>query len=83
MAPFIRSRFFRGSLAFFFIGTALFVACYGVSLLVEAFDEHGSPGGNVLMIGLGLFLLVLSPIVFIAGLINWRLAHSSPRDANN
>jgi hypothetical protein len=83
MASVSRVRFFRTCLAFFFVGAALFVGGYGVLLFVEAFDGHGSPGGNVLLIGLGLFLLCLSPIGFIAGIINWRLAHSSPEGADS
>jgi hypothetical protein len=75
MASVSFSRFFRTCLALFFVSAALFVGGYGVSLLVEAFDGHGSPGGNFLLIGLGLFLLGLSLIVLVIGVSMWTLAH--------
>jgi len=78
MASVFRSRFFRGCLALFFTGAAFIVGWYGMLLVFEAFDGHGSLMGNTLLFGLGLFLLVLSPIVFILGLINWRSARPSP-----
>jgi len=83
MASVSRSRFFRGCLALFFSGAAFIVGGYGVLLLFEAFDGHGSLAGTTLLFGLGLFLLILSPIVFIVGLINWRLAHRSLEDAGS
>lgn len=83
MASVSRSRLFRACLAFFFVGAALFVGGYAVALFVEALGGHGSPGGNVLLVVLGLFLLFLSPIGFIAGIINWRSAHSSPEGTDS
>ena len=82
MASISSSRFFRECLAFFFASAALIVGCYGVMLLVSAFDGNGSPVGNVLLFGLGLFLLIFSPIVLIFGLINWRKAHPSADGAD-
>jgi hypothetical protein len=75
MVSISRSRFFRECLAFFFVSAALIVGCYGVLLLFSAFDGHGNPVGNAFIFGLGLFLLVFSPVVLILGLINWRKAH--------
>lgn len=82
MASISRSRFFRECLAFFFVSAALFVGGYGVLLLVSAFDGKGSPVGNAFLFGLGLFLLIFSPIVLILGLINWRKAHPSADGAD-
>jgi hypothetical protein len=83
MASVSRSRFFRGCLALFFMGTALIVGCYGVLVLVESFDGRGSSVGNSLLFGLALFFLGLSSIVLIVGLSNWRLAQSSREDAGS
>jgi hypothetical protein len=83
MASVFRSRFFRGCAALFFLGAALLVGCYGVLCLFEAFDRHGSPGGNALLFGLGLLLLCFSAIFLIVGLSNWRLAHPSPVDVSS
>jgi hypothetical protein len=71
MASVFRSRFFRGLIVCIFAGTAILVGYYGVSLLVEAFNGHGSPGGNALLFVLGLILLVLSPVAFIVGIVYW------------
>jgi hypothetical protein len=62
---------------------ALIVGYYRVLLIVGAFDGHGSPLGNVLLTAISLFLLGLSSVIFIVGLINWRLAHASPWDTDN
>lgn len=83
MTSVFRSRFLRTCLALFLSIAAFIVGCYGVLLLFEAFDGHGSPVGDTLLFGFGLFLLALSPIVFILGLITWRLAHPGPEDANS
>jgi hypothetical protein len=83
MAFAFRSPFFRGCLAFLFFGAAFSVGCYGVLVLFEAFDGHGSVLGTTLLLGLALFLLVLSPIVFIAGLTIWRKTHDSRDQADS
>ena len=83
MASVFRSRYFRGFLAFFFLGAAFLIGCYGVVLMVDAFDANGSVVGNTALFGLGLFLLVFSPIVLIVGLMNWRKALNSPEDAES
>jgi hypothetical protein len=77
MASVARSRFFRRCLALFSLGSALLVGCYGILLFAEAFDGHGSPVGNFLLFGLGLFLLVLSIIVLIVGFRIWRSARTT------
>jgi len=69
-----RSRFFRVCIALFFMGAAIFVGLCGVLILVEFFENHGSFWSNVFLSSLGLLLLVLSPFVFIVGLINWPQA---------
>jgi hypothetical protein len=81
VASVARSRFFRGFLIILFQGAALF-GCFAVSLLVEAATGHGSRGGNILILGLGLMLLVLSAVVLIVGIMYWRLSQPSPADAN-
>jgi hypothetical protein len=72
-----RSRIFRGLIVCIFAGAALFVGYYGVLLLVQAFNGHGSPGGNALLFVLGLILLTLSPAAFTAGVVYWTW--SSPK----
>ena len=67
MVSVVRSRFFRGLIAFMLAGAALIVGCYGVLLLVESFNGHGSPEGNFVLFGLALTLLVLSTCAFIFG----------------
>ena len=76
-----RSRFFRGLLVFLFLGPALF-GCLAVRLLVEAATGHGSLAGNILIMGRGLMLPVLSAIVLIFGIIYCRLSRPRPEDAN-
>jgi hypothetical protein len=53
-------------LGLFFTGAALILARYGDLLLVEPFDAHGSLGGDVLLVALGLIFLVLSLAAVIA-----------------
>ena len=82
MASVSHFRFFRGSVVFMFAGAALLVGWYGLSLLVESFDGHGSPAGNVLLFALGLILLVLSAVTFIVGVVRWTSSSPNPRDKN-
>jgi predicted membrane channel-forming protein YqfA (hemolysin III family) len=77
-----RSRFFRGFLVFVFLGAALF-GCLAVRVLVEAATGHGSFGGNILLMGLGLMLLVVSAVAFIVGIICWRSSQPCRKDAKN
>jgi hypothetical protein len=69
MASIFHSRFFRGFIVFLFAGVAFLVGGLAVSLLVEAVTGHGSAGGNIFSIVLGLILLILSPVVLILGII--------------
>jgi cytochrome c oxidase assembly factor CtaG len=83
MAEVSRSGFFRGLIVFICAGAAFIVGYYGVSLLVEAFNRHGSPGGDALLFTLGVILLVLSPVAFIAGIVYWTSARSSPGEKDS
>ena len=81
MTSVFRSRYFRGFVVFMYACAALFVAGLGVSLLRGATGGHGSSSGNVLLFAAGSFLLVLSPAVFILGIVYWNssrpeLAHT-------
>jgi hypothetical protein len=77
MASVFRSRFFRELIASIFAIAAVIVGCYGVFLIVEAFNVHGSSGGNALLFALGLILLVLSVAALIVGsLLAFVSAHS-------
>jgi predicted PurR-regulated permease PerM len=82
MSSIFRSRFIRRVVVFMFAGGALLVGYYGLSLLVEAFDRHGSPGGNAILFALGLILLVLSPLAVIAGVVYWTSSSPNPGDKN-
>jgi cytosine/uracil/thiamine/allantoin permease len=62
----------RGFLALFFFGAAVFFGWLAVSLLVGVVIGHGSAGGNVLSMGLGLMLLILFAFLLVVGIINWR-----------
>jgi len=46
------------------------LGCYGILLLIEALNAHGSPEGNSLLFVLGLFLVVLSAISLAYFLLN-------------
>jgi hypothetical protein len=83
MASASRSRIFRGLIVFIFAGAALLIGYYGVLLLVQAFNGHGSPGGTALLFVLGLILLTLSPAVFIVGIVYWTLSRPSPGERNS
>ena len=83
MASASRSRIFRGLIVFLFAGAALLVGYYGVLLLVQAFNGHGSPGGNALLFVLGLILLALSPAAFIVGIVYWTLSRPSQGEKNS
>jgi predicted membrane channel-forming protein YqfA (hemolysin III family) len=82
MASVSHFRFFRGFVVFVFAGAALLVGWYGLSLLVESFNGHGSPGGNILLFALGLILLVLSAVAFLVGVVRWTSSSPNPRDKN-
>ena len=82
MESVFRSRFFRGLIVFMFAGVALRAGWFAVSLFIGAATRHGSPGGTILSIGLGLILLVLSPSVFLVGIVYWTLSQPSPGDKN-
>jgi len=83
MSSIFHSRFIRGFIVFMFTGVALLVGIYGLSLLVEAFDRHGSPGGNTVLFALSLILLVLASFTFIAGVVYWNRSRRSPEDNNS
>jgi hypothetical protein len=68
MLWFARTRFFRSCFAVFSLGSAIVVAGYGVLLLAEVFDGHGSPTGNFLLFGLGMVFVALSAVVLVVGL---------------
>jgi hypothetical protein len=59
----VRSRILLRLFIFLLGGAALVVGCYGVLLLVEAFDKHGSTVGDIVLFTFGLTLLVLSAVV--------------------
>jgi hypothetical protein len=67
MISVFRSGFFRGVIVLMFASGALIVGGYGVLLLVEAFNGHGSSAGNVLLFALGLLLLFLSVAAIVVG----------------
>jgi len=83
MSSIFRSRFIRGFNVCMFTGVALLVGFYGVSLIVEAFDRHGSSGGNAILFALGLILLVLAPVAFIFGVVYWTRSRPSPKENNS
>jgi len=83
MALVSRSRIFQGLIVFIFAGVALLVGYYGVLLLVQGFNGHGSPGGNALLFVLGLILLALSPAAFIVGIVYWTLSRPSQGEKNS
>jgi uncharacterized membrane protein YobD (UPF0266 family) len=64
------------------IDAALF-ATLAVSLLVGAATGHGSFAGSILISGLGLMLLVVSAVVFVVGIMYWRLSKPGREDAND
>jgi len=77
------SRLFQVCLALFFMGASIFVGLCGVLLLAESFGSHGSFWSIVFLFSIGLILLVLSPFVFIVGLINWQQADPAQRDEDS
>ena len=80
MPSLVRSRLFRELLAVFFIGFGLFIGWPTGSLIIQLVTEHGSPGGNLFRIALVFFLLVLSTLFFIAGIINWNRSRRSEQN---
>jgi hypothetical protein len=77
MAPVSRSRHARGLIVFLFGGAALLFVWLAVSLLVEVVTGHGSSAGNILRIGLSIFLFAVSAIFSIVAILNWRSSHPS------
>jgi cytosine/uracil/thiamine/allantoin permease len=74
----------RGLLAVFFFGAGAFVGWLVVSLLLGVLNGDGSAEGNILSMGLGLMLLILSAFVLVVGIINWgKLSLPSSEDAND
>ncbi len=82
MASVSRTRILRGLLVCLFIGAGC-IGWLAVSLLFEAATGHGSPAGDILIVGLGLLLLLVSAVVLIFGIIYWKLPKPSPGDRNN
>jgi len=82
MASVSRFRFFRGFVVSVFAGAALLVGWYGLSLLTESFNGHGSPGGNVLLFALGMILLVLSPVSLLDAVVRSTSSSANIRDKN-
>lgn len=68
MSTIFCSRVVRRLVALIFAGALLLVGYYGLLLIVEAFDQHGSSAGNAIFFIIGLTLLVLSPFAFIVGI---------------
>jgi hypothetical protein len=80
MSSLVGSRFFRQLSAVFFIGVGLFIGWPSGSLINQLVTEHGSPEGNLLRIALVFFLLVLSALFFIVGIINCRSSRRSQQN---
>jgi hypothetical protein len=81
MASVSRSGFSRVLVIFMFACGGLLGECYGLPLLVAAFNQHGSPGGNTLFFIFGLVLLVVSAGAFVLGVVvYWKLL--LPKDDN-
>jgi hypothetical protein len=57
------------------VGTAS-AAYFGVSLLVRSASIPGGVTGGILVGAIGVFLLVLSPVLFIFGVIAWNSSRS-------
>ena len=64
MAFLVHSRILPRMLIFLLGGLAVAVGCYGVLLLVDAFDKHGSIVGDAVLFSFGLILLTLPAFVF-------------------
>ena len=75
MASSVRSRFLRGLIVFLFGGAALLVGWLAVSLLVEVATGNGSSAGNILRIGLSIFLFAVSAVLSIVAILNWWSPH--------
>ena len=60
----VRSRILPRMLISLLGGIAVAIGCYGVLLLVNAFDKHGSIVGDTVLFSFGLTLLALSAFVF-------------------
>ena len=52
------------------------VGVYGVSLLVAAALGHGSGASDILIFGLGVFLLLISTIMIIFGVVACKTSKS-------
>ena len=61
---FIHSRILSRMLIFILGSVAVSLGCYGVLLLVDAFDKHGSIVGDAGLFSFGLILLTLPAFVF-------------------
>jgi hypothetical protein len=84
MALVFRSRFFRGFLAFVLLGAGLFVGWLEVALLIEVVTGQGSSAGNTLIVDLGLALFMLSAVLLVVGIVNWRrLSRPFTEEASN
>jgi len=82
MASVSRSRVFRGFIVLVLSGAALLGGYSGLSLIAEAFDRHGSVGGNAIFFAVGLVLLGLSPVALIVGVVYWTSSSPNPGDKN-
>jgi len=82
MTSIVRSRYFRGFIVFLYAGAALIVAGLGLSLLFGAARGHGTASGNVLLFVTGFLLLILSPAVFILGIVYWNSSRPDRTDTD-
>jgi hypothetical protein len=83
MASVSPPAFIRRFLAILLMGAGLFVGWFGVLMLVQVVTAHGSRGGNIYLTGLGVTLLVFSPVVIIAGIVYWRSSDRGTQDFNS
>jgi uncharacterized membrane protein len=66
------SRLFRGVIAFLLTLLALICGIYGVLVLVQVFNGHGSSEGNAYLFTFGLILLIFFPITFAFAIHYWK-----------
>ena len=74
MVSIIRPRFFRGLFIFGSAAAMAMIACYGILVLIESFNRHGSAEGNSLLFALSLVLVLPSSAAFIFLILHWKLS---------
>jgi uncharacterized membrane protein HdeD (DUF308 family) len=83
MVSIFRSSLFRAIVSCMFAATLLLAGCYGILILAESRNRHGSSGGSALLFIFGLFLLISCIATLIIWFFHWKTPGPTSAEKNN